>query len=43
MRLGHVELQVYDIEQASRFYGQTLGLQEVKRTKEKLYYKCWDE
>lgn len=43
MRLGNVEVQVNDLDKASHFYGQILGLQEVKRTKEKLYLKCWDE
>ncbi len=43
MRLGNVEVQVNDLDKASQFYREVLGLQEVKRTKEKLYLKCWDE
>lgn len=43
MRLGHVEVQVTDLDKAGKFYRDVMGLQEVKKTKDRLYFKCWDE
>ena len=43
IRLGFVELLVNDLNQASDFYRQILGLQETQKQDDKLYLKCWDE
>jgi catechol 2,3-dioxygenase len=43
MRLGFVEIQVDDLEEARNFYGQVLGLLETASKGDKLYFKCWDE
>lgn len=43
VRLGHVDVRVPDLDLASTYYTQVLGLQEVAREADKVYLKCWDE
>jgi len=43
MRLGFVQARETDIEKATNYYTNVLGLQEVARQDGKRYFKCWDE
>lgn len=43
MRLGFVHVRETDLDKASQYYTQVLGLQEVTRQDGKRYFKCWDE
>lgn len=43
MRLGYVHVRETDLDKASGYYTNILGLQEVTRRDGKRYFKCWDE
>lgn len=43
MRLGFVQARETDLETATAYYTNILGLQEVARTADTRYFKCWDE
>ncbi|NOT53239.1 MAG: catechol 2,3-dioxygenase [Deltaproteobacteria bacterium] len=43
MRLGFVQARETDIEKATAYYTNVLGLQEVARQDGKRYFKGWDE
>jgi catechol 2,3-dioxygenase len=44
MRPGHVEIRVLDMEEATQFYGEVLGLIETGRDSVgRVYYRAWDE
>lgn len=43
MRLGHVDIRVPDLDLATAYYTQVMGLQEVARESDRVYLKCWDE
>ncbi len=43
LRLSHLELRVTDLELASAYYTEVLGLVEVEREEDHVYLKCWDE
>jgi catechol 2,3-dioxygenase len=43
LRLSHVEARVPDLELATAYYTQVLGLVEVGRDQSHVYLKCWDE
>lgn len=43
MRLGFVHVRETDLDRASHYYTQVLGLHEVTRQDGKRYFKCWDE
>ncbi len=43
MRLGFVQVRETDLDKASEYYTNVLGLQEVTRQDGKRYFKCWDE
>ena len=43
MRLGYVHVRESDLDKASEYYTNVLGLQEVTRQDGKRYFKCWDE
>jgi catechol 2,3-dioxygenase len=43
LRLGHVDVRVPDLDLATAYYTQVLGLQEVARESDRVYLKCWDE
>jgi catechol 2,3-dioxygenase len=42
-RLGHVDIRVPDLELATAYYTEVVGLIEVERQPERVYLKCWDE
>lgn len=42
-RLSHVEVRVPDLELATAYYVEVLGLLEVERDDDRVYLKCWDE
>ena len=42
MRLGFVQARETDIEKATTYYTNVLGLQEVARKDGKRYFKGWD-
>jgi catechol 2,3-dioxygenase len=43
LRLSHVEIRVPDLELATAYYTEVLGLIETSRQAEKVWLKCWDE
>jgi catechol 2,3-dioxygenase len=43
LRLSHVEVRVPDLELATAYYTEVVGLIEVAREPERVYLKCWDE
>ncbi|MGE0684317.1 MAG: catechol 2,3-dioxygenase, partial [Candidatus Binatia bacterium] len=43
MRLGFVHARETDLDKATEYYANILGLQEVERKDGKHYFKCWDE
>ena len=43
LRLSHVELRVPDLELATAYYTEVVGLIESDRESERVLLKCWDE
>ncbi|MFL5797268.1 MAG: catechol 2,3-dioxygenase [Actinomycetota bacterium] len=43
LRLSHVEIRVPDLELATAYYTEVLGLIETDREAERVFLKCWDE
>ena len=43
LRLSHVEVRVPDLELATAYYTEVLGLLETGREPERVFLKCWDE
>lgn len=43
LRLSHVELRVPDLELATAYYTEVVGLIETARDSDHVYLKCWDE
>ena len=43
LRLSHIDLRVPDLELATAYYSEVMGLVETAREDNKVYLKCWDE
>ena len=43
LRLSHLEIRVPDLELATAYYTEVLGMIETDRESERVYLKCWDE
>ena len=43
LRLSHVDITVPDIDLATAYYTEVMGLSEVDRTSDRVFFKCWDE
>jgi catechol 2,3-dioxygenase len=43
LRLSHVEIRVPDLELATAYYTEVVGLVETDREPERVFLKCWDE
>ncbi len=43
LRLSHVEIRVPDLELATAYYTEVLGLLETDREPRRVFLKCWDE
>ena len=43
LRLSHVDVTVTDLDLATAYYTQVIGMIEVDRTPDSVYLKCWDE
>src|SRR5256885_3895708 len=43
LRLAHVDLRVPDLDLATAYYTEVLGLQAVERDDSNVWLKCWDE
>jgi catechol 2,3-dioxygenase len=43
LRLSHVEIRVPDLELATAYYSEVVGLLETAREPERVFMKCWDE
>ena len=43
LRLSHVEIKVPDLELATAYYSEVVGMVETARTSDRVYLKCWDE
>ena len=43
LRLSHVEIRQPDLELATAYYSEVVGLVETAREDERVFMKCWDE
>jgi catechol 2,3-dioxygenase len=43
LRLSHIEVRVPDLELATAYYAEVVGLIETDREPERVFMKCWDE
>jgi len=43
LRLGHVDVTVTDLDLATAYYTEVLGMIVVERDADSVYLKCWDE
>jgi catechol 2,3-dioxygenase len=43
LRLSHVDITVPDLDLATAYYTEVMGLSEVDRTSDRVFFKCWDE
>jgi catechol 2,3-dioxygenase len=43
LRLSHVEIRVPDLELATAYYTEVVGLYETAREPDRVFLKCWDE
>lgn len=43
LRLSHVEIRVPDLELATAYYSEVVGLIETGRENNRVFLKCWDE
>jgi catechol 2,3-dioxygenase len=43
LRLGHVDITVPDLDLATAYYTEVMGMLEVERTADRIFFKCWDE
>ena len=43
LRLSHVEIRVPDLELATAYYSEVMGLIETDRDGERVFFKAWDE
>lgn len=43
LRLAHVDITVTDLDLATAYYTEVLGMHEVERDDTSVYLKCWDE
>jgi len=43
LRLGHVDVTVTDLDLATAYYTQVMGMEITALTEDSVYLKCWDE
>lgn len=43
LRLSHVDLRVPDLELATAYYTEVVGMYETAREPDRVFLKCWDE
>ncbi len=43
LRLSHVDITVPDLDLAAAYYTEVMGMLEVERTADRIFFKCWDE
>ena len=43
LRLSHLEIRVPDLELATAYYAEVVGLIETDRQADRVFLKCWDE
>lgn len=43
LRLGHVDITVPDLDLATAYYTEVIGMSETERTDDRVFFKCWDE
>ncbi len=43
LRLSHVDITVPDLDLASAYYTEVIGMLETERTPDRAFFKCWDE
>lgn len=43
LRLSHVEIRVPDLELATAYYTEVVGMYETAREPDRVFLKCWDE
>lgn len=42
-RLAHVDVTVTDLDLATAYYTEVIGMLETERDENSVYLKCWDE
>ena len=43
LRLAHIDVRTPDLDLATAYYTGVMGLQQVSREADRVYFKCWDE
>lgn len=43
LRLSHVDIAVPDVDLATAYYTEVIGMVETERTPDRVFFKCWDE
>lgn len=43
LRLSHVDITAPDLELATAYYVEVMGLEVSDRTEDRMFFKCWDE
>ena len=43
LRLAHIDVRTPDLDLATAYYADVMGLQKVRRDDDRAYFKCWDE
>ena len=44
LRLAHIDVRTPDLDLATAYYTEVMGLQQVQRARPTaVYFKCWDE
>jgi catechol 2,3-dioxygenase len=43
LRLSHVDITVPDMDLATAYYSEVMGMGEVARVGDRAFFKCWDE
>ncbi|HYU94009.1 MAG TPA: catechol 2,3-dioxygenase [Actinomycetota bacterium] len=43
LRLSHVDITVPDLDLASAYYTEVIGMRQTERTPDRVFFNCWDE
>jgi len=43
LRLAHIDVRTPDLDLATAYYTGVMGLHQVSREADRVYFKCWDE
>ncbi|MDT7577678.1 MAG: catechol 2,3-dioxygenase, partial [Pseudonocardiales bacterium] len=43
LRLAHIDVRTPDLDLATAYYTDVMGLQKVRTDDDRVFFKCWDE